>query len=460
MAHRITALHFTDFQKIRDVEIRPDADRLLILLGGQNGAGKTSILRALSAAFGGKKQQPADPVRHGADEANLWVELDGGDLEVRRVIQPDGESVLEVRDRLGAVKAPQAVLDGLIGSRFLDPLHFLSLPAKEQRAALMRVIPSAKRIAELDEKRERGFAKRTEVNRDLKKAQGELARLPEVTVGTPIDVAALTEESRTLAEKQHTGAQLAVAKDAAVRATQEAVSRRVMNTHAIEQLEKQLAELRAQQEPLAAEVRRCETAAHEAIARLDAAAAEWKAEQPRRDQIDADLRRAADHNRAVFSAEAKQQRRADVAAEVALHAAEHEKLTKLLAAIDARKAEILAAEPLPVEGLGIDEDGLTLPGPAERDGAPIPVPFAQASDAQRWRVALAIATAAAPQLDDVWIRSGNDLDDDSLELVAKHAAAAGKRVWIERVGTRDPGVIEIRDGRARTGPPDAAKPTE
>jgi hypothetical protein len=38
----------------------------------------------------------------------------------------------------------------------------------------------------------------------------------------------------------------------------------------------------------------------------------------------------------------------------------------------------------------------------------------------------------------VWIRDGALLDEDSLELVAKHAGGAGKRVWIERVGTKDP----------------------
>ncbi len=71
----------------------------------------------------------------------------------------------------------------------------------------------------------------------------------------------------------------------------------------------------------------------------------------------------------------------------------------------------------------------------------------QASDAERLRVALALAIAASPGLNDVWIRDGALLDDDSLELVAKHAIAAGKRIWIERVGTKDPGVIVIKDGQ-------------
>lgn len=447
---RISALYVKNFKRLHDVEIRPDADRTLILIGGKNANGKSSLLDALTTAFGGKKQQPADPVRHGADVATICVELDGGELEVRRVIRPDGESALEVRDRLGAVKAPQAMLDKLIGVRFLDPLAFLSQPAKEQRAALMRIIPGAERIAGLNEKRQRAFDRRTEVGRDLTKAEAELARLPEVAVGTPIDVAALTEESRRLAEQQHDGVVLATAKDAAVRATEDAVRRRVANAHEIAALEARLAELRAQQEPLDAEVKRCEDTAREAIGRLDQAAAAWKAEQPRRDQIDADLRRASEHNRAVYAAEAQQQRRADVAAETELLGKERADLTKLLDTIDARKVEILSAAALPVAGLAISDIGIELGG----------VPFEQASDAERWRVALAIAVAGSPGLGDVWVRDGALLDDDSLALVAGQAEAAGKRVWIERVGTRDPGVIEIRDGRARSGAAAEGRATE
>jgi hypothetical protein len=57
--------------------------------------------------------------------------------------------------------------------------------------------------------------------------------------------------------------------------------------------------------------------------------------------------------------------------------------------------------------------------------------------------------AASPGLDDVWIRDGALLDDDSLQLLAEEADKAGKRCWVERVGDRDPGAIVIQDGRVR-----------
>lgn len=445
----ITALEITDYKRVRKVAITPDADRHVILIGGKNAQGKSSTLDALTAAFGGAKQLAADPVRHGADEAAIYVELDGGKLTIERTITADGKTKLEVRDAEGAVRRPQEMLDKLVGARFLDPLAFLALPAKEQRAQLMKLIPDAKRIEELDGKRVRAFERRTEIGRDLTKAEGELARLEAeaVDVGEPIDVAALNEEVRKLAELQREGDGLGAVHAQAER--EAAWANDTLGTvhiqiagveQQIAELQKTLAELRAQVPELEQTRDGALKKAADAKAKLDDAAKKWAELAPRREQLDADLRRADEHNRAVYAAEATAKRREEVARDVAKLKEDREACTKAIATIDQRKADILAAAKLPVEGLAIDDDGITLAG----------VPFSQASASERLRVALALAIAGSPGLNDVWIRDGALLDEDALELVAKHAAAAGKRVWIERVGTRDPGVIEIRDGEVAT----------
>lgn len=434
---KITAIHIKDFKRIKDVKLAVGADRSIILIGGRNGQGKSSTLDALTAAFGGKKSQPADPVRHGADEAEIVVELDDGELIVKRVISAvDGSSQLEVRDRMGTIKAPQQMLDGLIGSRFLDPLQFLKLPAKEQRATLMRLIDGADRIAGLDEKRGRAFTRRTEVGRDLTKAEGELARLPAAEIGAPIDVAALTTERNTIVDAERAADALATEANARVRDTQQAVVKRVANSHAIERLERELADLRSQSEPLAAEVKRCEDLARTANVAAETAQGEVLAALTRRSEIDTEIARAADHNRSVFAAEAQAKRRTEVVSEVEKLGAERDNLTKVIDTIDQRKAEILAAAKLPVEGLGVTDDGIELGG----------VPFEQASGAEKLRVALALAIAASPKLADVWIRDGALLDDESMALIAEHVKRTGNCAWIERVGVSDEGVVIIQDG--------------
>lgn len=441
---KISAITISNYKRIKDVRITPDADSTLILLGGKNAQGKSSTLDALEAALGGKEAVLADPVRHGADQAVINIELDGGALTVRRVIQPDGESVLEVRDRLGPVKAPQSVLSKLLGARCLDPLEFIALPPKKQREQLMRLIPDAARIAELDASRERGFVKRTEVGRDLDKARGELARLAPVEIGTAIDVSALTVEARKLDEKRSAADQLERTRAQCERETEQAKAT-LAATNAerskleaeLERIKGRIVELGIKSAEWAADVEKCLALEAEATAAVDAAINERDSAAPRRAAIDADLARADAHNRAVYAAEAHMKRRAEAEATVETLTKSRDEITRLLGVIDDRKAEILAAAKLPVEGLSVDDNGVTLNG----------VPFAQASSAEKLRVALGLATNASPGLKDVWMRDGALLDDESLQLVEQHVAATGCRAWIERVGTRDPGVIVIADGQ-------------
>lgn len=434
---RITAVAVRDFKRIKDINIKPDADRSIILIGGKNAQGKTSLLDALTVAFGGKKMQPADPVRRGADDAEILIELDGGDLTIRRQIDASGESTLEVRSPMGAVKAPQETLDKLISGRFLDPHRFLSQPAKEQRAQLMRLIGEADRIAQLDAKRELAFTKRTEVGRDLAKAEGELARLPAVEPGAPIDVAELTLAAQTVAAEQRERDRLASALTQAEtlamveRASLDAAQQR------ISKIENELAELRAQLPAKETSVRSHERDVNAAKERLAAADQKLSNMAPERARIEADIARADQHNRTVYAQQAHMQRRAEAIETVETLTAERDRIKGFLDEIDHRKTKILAEAKLPVEGLGFDGEGVTLNG----------VPLAQASGAERFRVALALAIAASPGLDDVWIRDAAVLDDDAISMIAEQAAAAGKRPWLERVGTRDPGVIVISDGK-------------
>ena len=56
---------------------------------------------ALEAALGGKDMVPADPVRHGADDAR--IELDLGEIIVRRIIKPDRSTSLVVTNADGTL---------------------------------------------------------------------------------------------------------------------------------------------------------------------------------------------------------------------------------------------------------------------------------------------------------------------------------------------------------------------
>src|SRR5690606_34719409 len=116
-----------------------------------------------------------------------------------------------------------------------------------------------------------------------------------------------------------------------------------------------------------------------------------------------------------------------------------EALTEKIAGLDKAKATALASATFPVEGLGVDESGVTFRG----------VPFAQASSAEQIKVAAAMAMAANPKLRVIRIMDGSLLDDANLTAIAELAKEKDFQVWVERVGDPGPMGVLIEDGMVK-----------
>jgi recombinational DNA repair ATPase RecF len=440
----LTALRIKNYKCIHDVEIYPETDRFLMLLAGPNMAGKTSIIEAIEALHGGKDAVVADPVRHGEALAKIEGEYDNG-LSITRSILPDGETTLVVKDSTGKVRSPQALLDKLLGQRLLDPLKFRRLSANEQREMLLEIIDKEKRLAGMDAEHQRVFDSRTEVGRKLKDAEGELHRLgPMDEVGELVDVAELAKERSAMADEQRAGDglhnEMKRASDAHAIALRELEASDVK----IRELERQIAAERERRTKLAADVGAAKAQLDERQAKRDAAIAAWAAKAPRATEIDAMLANANQINKAVVEARALNDRRVAAQKVVDDRKRGYSEGTALLEKIEAKKLAFLAAAKLPVPGLGLEPQGKgKLPPGLTLNG----VPLAQASGAEQLRVALAIAIASQSEIADILIRDASLLDDTSLRMVEEVAMAAGRRVWLERVGTRDPGAIIIREGK-------------
>lgn len=276
------------------------------------------------------------------------------------------------------------------------------------------------------------FDRRTEVGRDHRKAQAELDRLPEVTPAASIDVAQVAAEQGKWAARR---GELASAKSQLAKDEQTLAH----YDRQVEELEAELARIADKLE--AAEVsratmRKAVDEAKAVVAQVELEAADVDKKHA---ELQAKLQKATEHNKQVAIDVAASKRRSEVAAEVARLGEGIDTLTSEVEKIDADKRAYLEATPLPVKGLDVDASGVRFNG----------VPFAQASGAEQLRVALALAIAASPNLHDVWVRDGSLLDDDAMAALAREAEAAGVRVWLERVGDRDPGAIIIQDGRVR-----------
>jgi len=172
-----------NIKRLRAVEITPDGT--LQVITGKNAAGKSSVLDAIWLALGGgaASKNTAKPIRDGQDRAS--VQLDLGDLIVRRAWVGD-KTTLTVTAADGAkYSSPQGVLDSLVGRLSFDPLEFTRLSAGNQVAALLDIVDIGVDIGELAANRERAYSERTEIGRQVKSFEGQVAGFGEPVEGVP-----------------------------------------------------------------------------------------------------------------------------------------------------------------------------------------------------------------------------------------------------------------------------------
>lgn len=412
---KITAVEVDDYQAIQHVEVRP-GDRALVVVGGRNRQGKSSLLSALEVAFGGKRVAGPEPVRRGAKAARIAVELDGGKILIERRITKGGNWQLEIREDGVARRTPQALLDAVVGARFLDPLAFLRADAKTQRDLLLRVADVPADLGKIAADRQAAYDRRRDVNRELTRRQAERESLgPVEPTPEPLGSIALASAELQAARQRRDG----LARDRVRLADIDAEGKRVRAE--IERLTARLDELRAQWTEINERARRTDPKA------LDAEV----------EAADAKLVAATKAAQEGAQARGRNDRRAALEAEVADLRAKSEAEDSAIERLDAEKATALSAAKMPIPGLDVDEEQVRYGG----------APLSQASDAERLQVSLAIAAALSPDLADVWVRDGSLLDAESLEAVRRFAEERKIRVWIERVGAGDDGAIVIEGGK-------------
>jgi energy-coupling factor transporter ATP-binding protein EcfA2 len=492
---RIKTIHVQNFKKIRNVKLE-DADRGLILIGGKNGAGKSSFLDAVTCLLTGAEAIPANPIRDGEKEGFVEVETDGFTIRRTFTRKEDGTfgGTLSIKSADGMRAAsPQAWLDKKLGSLSCDPVAFLALPAEKQAARLREIVGID--TTALDTRYDAVYATRAELRKKGKEEVVVLGKLPhhDDAPAAPVtpEYVQPTLIEPTILEPVQASVADCMAEIAAAEATErtaESAERLVVNgrreadaaaatvgaiTAKIERLHRELQAAEAErtvavqavdaQQGVVMRLMEASEAARAVVIpsaplkeRIAAIEAENKAareeaatanatERKRVADLNTEAQRAARVANQIARQEAdtaNEKRRANLA-----HAAKTQEVQGLrdadtaktaeLDAIKAEKAALLAGATFPVDGLSFgDKGGVTFNGQ----------PLDQASGAEKIRVSMAIALAGAKEIKLVLIRDASLLDEDSLALVAEIAEAAGAQAILERVGTRDPGAVIIVDG--------------
>ena len=406
---KIIKLIVENVKRIKAAEITPKG--VMLRVTGPNGHGKTSLLDAIWWALGGTKNIQGKPIRKGALEAS--VELDLDDYIVRRHWTHKGSYLhVQQRDKEGRllpVSRPQDLLDGLLSKVAFDPLSFMRLKPAPQ-AELLRSIAGLdtskadKEIAELS-------TERTLVGRSM--LSTPLSAMPDPGPPKSVDKA-----TAALVQAQKAQQELADASRASVGAAQKCF------------------EAEAEADRLA---KLLEHAREEYLQWKDLAVAAKKLEEGLGDVPDtaafrAEISAAAEHNLAVASY--RQHKKADEADQKV-----REKYamasTRLMRLRREREATILGVA-MPVEGLSFDDAGDVIFGG---------IPLDQASGAEQLRISMGIAMASQPDLRIIRITDGSLLDSKSLEIIEKAAVEKDYQVWIEAVDETGKIGIVIEDGQ-------------
>lgn len=410
---KVVRIFAENVKRLKVVEVVPKKGAAMVVVGGANDQGKSSLLDAIEMALGGKAAQPAEPLRRGTRRGRVVLDL--GDLVVTRTFSAGGGSTLKVENKDGrSFASPQEMLNKFYSTLTFDPLRFERQDAKEQAETLRHLVGLD--FSALDEARQKLYDERTEENRTVKALQVS-ADAAERFDGAPeaeVSVEALAEELEAAeglqraalrAEEQRKALLASAASYEALAGEQRA--RIAAFREAMATAEGLLAGLVAKLEALTpglAQARQEAAAAAEAVPDT----AEIRDRLRQAEGVNAQVRTNRQHDHAVAMLE-------DAKFRVQV-------LANKIEQIDNEKAERLAAAPYPVPGLAIDPAGQVL-----LDG----LPFEQASTSDRVRVSVAMGLALNPDLRILLVRDGSLIGEAKLKVLEDMVRQADAQLWLE-----------------------------
>jgi len=416
---RIVSLEVENFKRVQAVEIKPDGS--VVEITGRNGQGKSSIMDAIWAAIGGLAAAPPKPIRKGAEQAVIRCDL--GTLMVTRTFKTreDGStaSTLAVTNSEG-LKAtdPQRILNELMSVVGVDPVAFLRMDAKAQVGVIQGLVTGVD-FAQMAADHKTDFDARRDKKRDLASLQAQAAAFGDMSdiPDEPVDLDAILD---ALGKAGEENGRIEARKTA-----------RAQGGFDIERMEADAQGLRDQIALLTGQLEAKESEAANLKAQLTAA-------PPLPDPVDVSaVREEADAARLANAKVSRKKDMLEITRRATDLAAEVEGLDKAIADRRAAKAKAIADADLPVEGLGFNEDGVTLGD----------LPLEQASSADQLRLSVAIAAAMNPRLRVVRVKDGSLLDAESFALLAEIAQERDLQVWVETVASGRPAAVRIEDGR-------------
>lgn len=396
---KIISLKTENFMNLEAVELKLDAKGVIIT--GENGAGKSNVLKAIITAFGGKKTMPKRPIMDGKQKAQIVVETE--DIIITRNFTQKGDylKITRTDEKRLSYDTPQTLLDQLVGSISFDPLAFAKMEAKAQRASLLDLMQID--LEPFDDKHAGIKAERSVVL-----AEGK--RLGVTFEGMEFDETLPNEEvgSDTWAKKLTAAYEFNAGMDTVIdtfKVCQMAGKKiDVAIKDAEEVISKLTAELATKKKILAeAKVKQVET-------QKEAVLLEKEIDSTDRidtDAILADIKDVETKNGNIRLNHLY----SETSMAIETNKAESSKLLKAMKAVEDEKADALAESKMPVKGLSVDADGVIYNDLPLKDGI---------NHAKQLEVCVAIGMAMNPKLN-VMLLDVNGVGSAGLKAIQKMA---------------------------------------
>jgi len=402
----------------------------LVVVGGNNAQGKTSLLDCIAIALGGKKAEPEEVIRRGESYGKIVVDLDEVDIHPSRTDAPIGlkvtvvftkkagrKLILEAKDGF-PFRSPQEIFDRFVSRLTFDPLEFIRMD-KVKQVEIIREMAGID-FTELDGKYQGLYDERKDLNRDLKNAEGAankfdmgIATSLEGQIYESVDIPSLISQRDAIQEQN---------------------AKNNDRVKKVDQLKKDLDAKEARLDQLLKEIEPL----RKEIAEMSNRYCDWNERVKalvwaKTDEIDQHIALAQEINSLVEKKKFRDERLASIKVIKEKVDATESQMEK----IKEEKAKILHNAKYPVPGFRIDSEGLLLYND---------LPFSQASGMQQIDVAIDMALAINPRLKLALVREGSIIDLDNLKRIHERVEAKGGKLIMERTGKGPEMSVIISEG--------------
>jgi len=389
-----------------------------VTLVGPNGAGKTNVFNAILLGMGwkGKKDIP-DPVRNGQESGD--IELDLGDMVVRRHIAKNGSTILKVTNNEGMIfSSPQKLLNGFRQKISFDPQEFTDMPEKEQREILINLMDLPIDLDDENRKRKEIYDERTVIKRGIVQLTGQMEGIPD-----RLEVPDEEKSTIDIMDAQKAASAEIAENDKKRNTLSLLIESKEREDQKLSNLENEIIRLQEKvtsQKDIILHIGDTILEQNEIVESLiDPDLEKFKCEITDLEKINMFVREKKD--------------RAKLQSLIDDEMAKRDRMTKAMTVIDEIKDQAVRNADMPVDGLGIDDIGITFEN----------IPLKQRSTAEQIEVAVRISMELNKKLKVIWIQKASLLDDERMATIKAMAEKFGYQLWLERVEREGEGEIGV-----------------